>query len=149
MNDADFVGRDLNNGKELFLIASCYKCHRISGQGGIVGPDLTSAGHRFNSKDLLETIIDPNKAISDQYEATLFQMVDGRIISGRIADLRGDTYEIQEDMIKPGKLTAIQISEIEAMKPSKTSTMPMGLFDNLTRDEILDLMAYLKSTVNQ
>ncbi len=146
--DVDFARRDLVNGKELFLIASCYKCHRISGQGGIVGPDLTTAGHRFNAKDLLETIINPNKEISDQYEATLFQMDDGRVITGRIADMTGDTYKIQEDMINPGKLTLISITEIEAMKPSKTSTMPSGLLDTLTRDEILDLLAYMKSTVD-
>lgn len=146
MQDDEFVNRDLENGKKLFALASCYKCHRISGQGGIVGPDLTPAGHRFNTKDLLETIVDPNKEISDQYEATIFQMADGKLITGRVANLNGDIYQIQEDMIDPGNFTRIKVSEIEDMKPSKVSMMPAGLLDTLTRDEILDLMAYLKST---
>jgi putative heme-binding domain-containing protein len=131
----------------MFALASCYKCHRISGQGGIVGPDLTPAGHRFSTKDLLETIVDPDKEISDQYEATIFQMIDGKLITGRVANLNGDIYQIQEDMIDPGNFTKIKVSDIEDMKPSKVSMMPAGLLDTLTRDEILDLIAYLKSTI--
>ena len=147
MEDSEFVNRDLENGKKMFALASCYKCHRISGQGGIVGPDLTPAGHRFSTKDLLETIVDPDKEISDQYEATIFQMVDGKLITGRVANLNGDIYQIQEDMIDPGNFTKIKVSDIEDMKPSKVSMMPAGLLDTLTRDEILDLIAYLKSTI--
>ena len=149
IEESEFVNRDLANGKKMFALASCYKCHRISGQGGIVGPDLTPAGHRFSTKDLLETIVDPNKEISDQYEATIFQMEDGTTITGRVANLNGDQYWIQKDMIDPGNFTRIKAAEIEAMKPSKVSMMPAGLLDNMTRDEILDLMAYLKSTAKQ
>ena len=131
----------------MFALASCYSCHRISGQGGIVGPDLTPAGHRFSTKDLLEAIIDPSKEISDQYEATIFQMESGKTIVGRVANLNGDQYQIQENMIDPGKLTKIKANQIDDMKASKVSMMPGGLLDNLTKEEILDLLAYMKSTV--
>jgi putative heme-binding domain-containing protein len=131
----------------MFAVGACYKCHRITGQGGIVGPDLTPAGHRFSTKDLLETIIDPSKSVSDQYEATMFQMADGTVITGRVANLNGDKYMVQEDMAAPGKFTNIKVDDIDAMKPSTISMMPTGLLDNLTRDEILDLVAYMKSTV--
>ena len=147
MNDEELKGRDLENGKKMFAVGACYKCHRILGQGGIVGPDLTPAGHRFNTKDLLETIVDPSKSVSDQYEATMFQMADGTVITGRVANLNGDMYMIQEDMASPGTFTNINVEDIEAMKPSTVSMMPTGLLDNLTRDEILDLVAYMKSTV--
>lgn len=149
LEDSDFTGRDLANGKKMFALGSCYKCHRISGQGGIVGPDLTPAGHRFSTKDLLETMIDPNKEISDQYVATVFQMEDGKTITGRVANLNEKTYWIQQDMIDPGNFLRINVAEIEAMRPSKVSMMPAGLLDNMTKDEILDLMAYLKSTATQ
>ncbi len=144
--DADFSSRDLANGKKMFGVAQCYKCHRIKGTGGIAGPDLTPAGRRFSTRDLLETIIDPNKAISDQYQATIFQMEDGRLITGRVVNLNGDRYMVQTDMIQPNQLEHLKVAEIEAMKPSDVSVMPAGLLDNLTRDEILDLVAYLKST---
>ncbi len=143
-DDKVFANRDLENGKKMFALASCYRCHRMEGQGGIVGPDLTPAGHRFNTKDLIETIIDPSKEISDQYEATIFQMEDGRMITGRVANLNGENYMVQEDMIDPGRFTNIKVAEIEAMKPSKVSMMPVGLLDTLTKDDILDLLAYLK-----
>jgi len=146
LEDDVFVGRDLENGKKMFALASCFACHRISGQGGIVGPDLTAAGHRFSTKDMLETIIDPSKEISDQYEATIFQMEDGKTVIGRVANLRGNQYQIQENMIDPGKFTNIKASEIARMRASKVSMMPTGLLDNLTKDEILDLLAYMKST---
>ena len=130
----------------MFALTQCNRCHIIAGEGGIVGPDLTSVGRRFSASDLLESILDPNKEISDQYQATVFQLDDGRIVSGRIANLSGNRYMIQEDMIKPGKLTTIQVDQIDAQRPSKVSMMPAGLLDTLTRDEILDLLAYLKST---
>ncbi len=145
----DFSNRDLENGKKMFAVAACYKCHRISGSGGMVGPDLTPAGHRFNTHDLLETMIDPSKAVSDQYEATIFQLMDGRIVTGRVANLNNNVYNIQEDMASPGKFTDIKVSDIDEMKPSKVSMMPTGLLDNLTLDEIRDLVAYLKSTSPQ
>jgi hypothetical protein len=50
-------------------------------------------------------------------------------------------------MAAPGKFTNIKVDDIDAMKPSTISMMPTGLLDNLTRDEILDLVAYMKSTV--
>lgn len=146
MTDEELTNRDLANGKKMFALGTCYKCHRISGQGGSVGPDLTPAGHRFNTKDLVETIIVPDKEISDQYEATIFLMEDGRTITGRVANLSGDQYSIQENMIDPGNFTQIKANEIEDMRPSRVSMMPGGLLDTLTRDEILDLVAYLKST---
>lgn len=146
LEDEAFVGRDLENGKKMFAIASCYRCHRIGLEGGIVGPDLTPAGRRFSTHDLLEAIIDPNKAISDQYEATMFAMEDGQVITGRVANLSGNEYWIQQDMIDPGNFTKIKADQIDEMQASKVSMMPAGLLDNMTKDEILDLLAYLKST---
>jgi putative heme-binding domain-containing protein len=144
-SDQSFGNANLENGKKLFGVAACYKCHRLQGSGGIVGPDLTIAGHRFSTLDLLETIVEPSKAISDQYEATMFLLADGRVIVGRVANLSGNQYMVQEDLITPGKFTHINASEIEEMKPSKVSLMPEGLLDTLTREEIIDLIGYMKS----
>ncbi|MEL7497799.1 MAG: c-type cytochrome [Planctomycetota bacterium] len=146
-NDDVFANRDLANGKKLFAVATCYKCHRVKGDGGVVGPDLTAAGRRFNTRDLLETIIDPSKAISDQYEAHMFQMADGRVINGRVVNISGGQYVVQPDMAEPNRLERIKVADIEATQPSKISPMPAGLLDYLTREEVLDLLAYMKSTV--
>ena len=118
-------------------------------EGGFVGPQLTNAGRRFSVTDLLETILDPNKEVSDQYQATVFQLEDGRVVTGRIANRVDERYKVMEDMIHPSNLTTIRASEIEGMRASKTSMMPAGLIDSLTRDEILDLLAFLQSTASK
>ncbi len=146
VKDSDLEKCDLENGKKMFAVAQCYKCHRIQGQGGMVGPDLTNAGRRLNLHDLLETIVDPSREVSDQYRATVFQLIDGRLITGRVVNLNGDRYMVQEDMIKPGLLTTVDVKQVEESKPSQVSMMPTALLDTLTRDEILDLLAYMKST---
>ena len=94
----------------------------------------------------METLIDPDKEISDQYQATLFELDNGKMVSGRVANLSNDTYMIQENMISPGKLTRINRKNIVDSVPSKVSPMPGGLLDSFTKEEILDLMAYLRST---
>lgn len=147
VKDTELANRDLENGRRMFSVAQCYKCHRLDRSGGIVGPDLTNAGRRWNARDLLETIIDPSKEVSDQYQATVFQLTNGDLITGRIANFqRGDRYMVQEDMIRPGKLTKVLLKEIEDTRPAKVSTMPSGLLDTLSRDEILDLLAFMRST---
>ncbi len=148
ISDDELKSRDLANGKKMFGVGSCYKCHRMSGQGGIVGPELTAAGNRFTTRDLIETLTDPSKSISDQYEATIFAMEDGRTVTGRVANLAGEEYWIQPDMINPDNFVKIKVAEIEAMKPSATSPMPKGLLDTMTRDDILDLIAWMRSQKN-
>ena len=137
--------RDFENGRKMFGVGQCYKCHRFADQGGIVGPDLTVVGRRFNKRDLLETLIDPNKAISDQYQATEFELEDGRVIVGRVVNLSGNNYTVQPDMMKPNQLTGIKVDQIVEQRPSKVSLMPSGLLDTLSKDDVLDLMAYLRS----
>lgn len=143
--EANKTGRNFSNGQKMFTITGCYKCHRFSGIGGIVGPDLTAVGRRFNARNILESILEPDKVISDQYEATVFVTDSGQQIIGRVVNLNNDTLMVSENMLNPGKLTTISRGEVEEMFTSKTSMMPGGLLNNLTKDEILDLVAYLRS----
>ena len=59
--------RDFDRGRTLFAAANCFACHRFDSEGGSNGPDLTGLAGRFSAKDLLESIVDPSKVISDQY----------------------------------------------------------------------------------
>jgi len=138
-------GRDFERGRRMFSQAACFKCHRFAGQGGIVGPDLTGAGRRFNDLNLLEALVEPSKVVSDQYEATTFILESGKAVTGRIVNLAGDNYLVSENMLDPGKLTPVNVNEIEESVPSKVSMMPKGLLDTLTQEEILDLVAYLRA----
>ncbi|MDP6358023.1 MAG: c-type cytochrome, partial [Planctomycetota bacterium] len=142
-------GRNFKNGRQMVGAGSCYVCHRFKGEGGAVGPDLTSVGGKFSPRDLLESIINPNKEISDQYGASNFKLKDGTIVSGRIMNMKGNTYRVNTDMMTPSTITAVKAVDIESIEPSKTSMMPAGLINTMKEEDILDLLAYLISGGDQ
>ncbi len=143
--ETDLINRDFDNGKKVFTLAQCFKCHRMEGQGGYVGPDMAGVGRRYSRQDLLESLLDPNRVISDQYQSTRFLMNDGRTVIGRVVNLSGNDFLVQTDMLNPGRLTPVNVDQIEERSTSKVSLMPEGLLNTLTRDDILDLMAYVRS----
>ena len=143
--NSDHTQRNFEQGRKMFAAAACFKCHRFAGEGGTIGPDLTGAGGRFNAQNLLESIIEPSKVISDQYASTMFILDDGRVVNGRVINLSGKNLMVLTDMANPSKLTSIDRDTIEEMLPSKSSMMPTGLIDTLTKEEALDLLAFLRS----
>lgn len=137
--------RSFDRGRTMFAAANCFSCHRFDNQGGAQGPDLTGSAGRFSARDLLESIVDPNKTISDQYAAVVISTVDGKVVTGRIINLNGDTFILNTNMLDPNAHTNVNRSEIDEMLESKVSMMPAGLLNTLNQDEFLDLMAYLLS----
>lgn len=138
-------GRDYDRGRKLFAAGKCFGCHRFDGEGGSNAPDLTGAAGRFAPRDLLESILDPSKEISDQYAAVEIRTKDERVVTGRIVNLNGDNVQVNTNMLEPGANTSVNRNNIESMKPSKVSMMPAGLVDTFKEDEVLDLMAYILS----
>jgi putative heme-binding domain-containing protein len=138
-------GRDFEKGKKLFADARCYSCHRFGDDGSAYGPDLSGIAGRFSPKDLLTSILDPNKEISDQYAAVEIELEDGGLVVGRIVNLSGEGFMVNTDMLDPNAMKNVNRNNIAKMKPSKTSMMPAGLLDTLTEGEALDLMAFLLS----
>ena len=88
----------------MFGEAKCFACHRFASEGGAFGPDLTALAGRFNAKDLIESIVEPSKVISDQYAAVNIVTTDGKVVSGRIINLFGDKMSVNTDMLDPNKL---------------------------------------------
>ncbi len=117
----------------------------VQQRGGAAGPDLTGVSGRFSVRDLLESIVLPSKVISDQYEAVVIATTDGRVVTGRIMNLHGDSMMVNTNMLDPSAQVSIDRTKIEEIKPSPTSMMPQGLLNTLDRDEVLDLVAYLLS----
>lgn len=137
--------RDFEHGRAMFGVAKCFACHRFNNEGGALGPDLTSLAGRFSRRDVLESIVHPDKVISDQYAAVQILTIDGEVVVGRIVNLSGDMFHVNTDMLDPNALAEIDRKRIEELRPSKVSMMPAGLLNTLHADEILDLMAYLLS----
>ncbi|MEZ6109717.1 MAG: c-type cytochrome [Pirellulaceae bacterium] len=143
--DDQLTGRNFERGREIFGAALCFKCHRFANDGGIIGPDLTGVGRRFNSRSIVESLIEPSRVISDQYQATQFLTDAGQTVVGRIVNLNGDNIMIITNMLDPSSQTQLKRGQIELMRPSPLSMMPEGLLDRFTKEEILDLIAYLRS----
>jgi putative heme-binding domain-containing protein len=137
--------RDFANGRQMFGAGTCYVCHRFNGEGGAVGPDLSSAGGKFSPHDLLEAIIDPGAEISDQYGSSIFKMKDGSQVIGRIMNMKEDVYWVNTDMMTPSTTTNVDVNQLESIEPSPVSMMPPGLVSTMTPNDILDLLAYLIS----
>ena len=136
---------NFQRGQNVFAAAQCYKCHRMGIQGGILGPDLTAAGGRFNQKDMLVSIVEPSKVISDQYGATQFLTDDGRAVVGRVINMNGKQLQILTNMLDPSSLTNLNRDEVESTRPATSSMMPEGLLDTFTQQEVADLVAYLRA----
>ena len=143
--DKGLTQRNFDKGRALFAAANCYSCHRYNNEGGAAGPDLSSAAGRFSARDLLESIVEPSKVISDQYGAVDIATADGRVIHGRIMNLGGDSITVNTNMLDPSAQVGVDRKQVEEIKPSKVSMMPAGLLNTLNQEEVLDLLAYLLS----
>jgi putative heme-binding domain-containing protein len=141
--DEPLVGRDFQNGKNMFDATLCSSCHSLRGEGGAIGPDLTQVGTRFSAKDILEHTLDPNKEVSDQYAATVFTMKDGSSIVGRLINEEEGKYFVSQNPFTPQSLREIPKADVASTKLSKVSLMLPGLLGRLNDEEIKDIIAYL------
>jgi putative heme-binding domain-containing protein len=138
-------GRGFARGKATFEAVQCAMCHRFGDQGGATGPDLTTVSTRFKRQDILESITEPSKVVSEQYMSTVFTMADGGIVAGRIAQETGDKVVVMTNPFDAATTTTVSKSKIKSRELSKISMMPPGLLSTCTEAEILDLLAFLES----
>lgn len=144
----DLKGRDLVRGKAMYAATLCQSCHTMQGEGGIVGPDLTQLGTRFSTKDILESTINPNAVISDQYASTIFYLSDGSSVLGKLTNEDKDKYYISQNPFDPQNVREIPKKDVTSKKLSEVSIMMPGLINRLNEEELKDLMAYLISGGN-
>lgn len=137
-------GRSFFTGEIAYHVAQCYKCHRLSGRGGDTGPDLTGVGNRFSPAYLLQAVLSLSAVIPDAYRTFHFQLADGRAILGKIVGETDDQFLIRPNPFSNDVIN-ISKSEIEDRFVSDVSEMPEGLLNVLEGDEIVDLLAYLRS----
>lgn len=137
--------RDFDNGRKMFAAAACFACHRFGNAGGMTGPDLTGSGGRYSPHDLLDQIINPSKEINEQFAPIIVTRKNGEILSGVVVNLSGDNITLNTDLSDPNQRVNVDRKTVESIEPSKTSLMPPNLLMMLTKEEILDLVAYTLS----
>jgi putative heme-binding domain-containing protein len=147
--DGQLKNRDFTQGKLMYDATRCSSCHAMRGEGGSIGPDLTQLGTRFTVKDMLESIIEPNKVVSDQYAATVFTMKDGSSILGRLTNENANTYFVSQNPFAPEVLREIPKQDVVNTKYSYISVMYPGLINRLNEEELKDLLAYLMAGGNE
>ena len=136
-------GRNFGNAKQIFTVGACVSCHKLGGVGQEIGPDLTKLDEKWKSLDVLKELIDPSARINEKYQTFVFQTESGQMITGLVLSETPDTVKVIENPLLKAEPIELKKSEITARKKSEVSIMPKGLLDKLTREEILDLIAYV------
>src|SRR6185295_8587405 len=135
---------DAKAGREIFLgkKAGCTACHTVAGQGGKVGPDLSKIGSIRVGRDLLEAIVFPSATFARGFEPFLIRTTSGAIYDGLIARETPDAiYLFTAERVEK----RIPRSSVDVIQQSKVSVMPQGLDNQLSREELRDLIAFLIS----
>lgn len=147
--DTGKAALNYETGKKIYGAILCSSCHAMQGTGGDIGPDLTQLGTRFSNKDILDAIINPSKAVSDQYASTIFYLKNGQSVVGRLVNEDKTNYSISQNPFAANDLRKIPKKDVTSKRYSQESIMFPGLINSLNPQELRDLMAYLKSGGNQ
>jgi len=140
---APLRGRNFERGREMFEAASCAACHNMEGRGGNVGADLSQAGTDYPGAELLQHILDPSLLIREEHRLQAFELDDESVYYGLIVERDDESVTIAEKLQEPDVTVQLFHEEIVKQTPLDLSPMPTGLLVTLTRDEVLDLVAYI------
>jgi putative heme-binding domain-containing protein len=137
-------GRSFNNARQIFQVANCVACHKMNGAGVEIGPDLTKLDPKQQAAtEILKDILDPSLRINDKYLTYVFELNSGKQITGMILEETPTTYKVIENPLAKTAAVLLKKADVAERTKSATSIMPKGLLDKLTREEILDLVAYI------
>jgi putative membrane-bound dehydrogenase-like protein len=136
-------------GKELYLntkLLACASCHKMEGVGGQVGPDLTRLWDTMTVEKILESIVEPSKEIKEGFQAYRLTTADSKVYTG--LKVRDDAKEV---VIRDatGRDYRVAKEDVESLTPSKLSLMPDNVVSQITYDQFIDLLAFLKSRKEQ
>jgi putative heme-binding domain-containing protein len=133
---------DPEAGRRLFFnpkVALCATCHRHSGRGNVLGPDLTLAARQGDRAALLSSILEPHREVAPQFYPSQIKLKDGSEFIGIL--LRSSSTEVFRDLT--GKERSFPKPDIVSRTELKTSLMPAGLVTTLTDTELRDLLTFL------
>lgn len=142
----NLTGRNYKQGKNLFNALLCSTCHRLNGQGGAIGPDLSTLAGKFSKHDILEAIVLPSKVISDQYSSQIVTTTDNETYEGRVVHFEDHVKVYTKAPEEPAE--KIKRKNIKSIEKSTLSQMPENLLNRLNPEELKDLIAYLITNGN-
>jgi putative heme-binding domain-containing protein len=139
-------GRNLEAGKQLFSTLACAQCHKLGTAGYSFGPELTDVFKRWKGdrSAVLGEIIEPSKIIADRYRNHVFELKNGDHLSGMIAKEDGNSVTIHAGPTD-SLIQTLKKDEIKSRHPQELSLMPAGLLSLMSKEQILDLLAFVES----
>lgn len=145
LTELQAMPRSVRHGQAIFNSpkAACSACHRIGYQGGNIGPDLTSISNSRSERDLLEAVVYPSASFVRSYEPLLVSTKSGDDVSGIVR------RETETELILatgPGVEQRVAKADVTDRRPGTVSVMPAGLDTQLSKQELADLIAFLKNT---
>jgi putative membrane-bound dehydrogenase-like protein len=129
-------------GRTLFE-RTCTACHKLYGNGGEIGPDITGS-NRANLDYLLSNVLEPSSEIPEGYRMMIVTTRDGRTYAGNVASETERQLNLR--IVGQAHPEAISKAEIQSREELPVSMMPEGLLGTLTDAEVLDLVAYFRTT---
>lgn len=118
---------------------SCLRCHSLNRAGGQVGPELGAVGGSSPLDYIINSVLNPNLAVKEQYVTRVFETSDGKVLTGIVIDRDESRVRIRDSQSKELLIPTADIEdEVEGR-----SIMPNGLTKFLTHDELLDLVAFV------
>lgn len=136
---------DPGRGRDIFFqssAAQCKNCHRVHNVGATIGPDLSMIGKKYERATLLETILDPSKAIAPEFVPYLLETTQGQVFVGFLVE-KDEKRVVLKDAT--GKLITIKAGDVEELQPQQKSLMPELVLRDVTARDAADLLAYLTS----
>ena len=137
-------GGHANRGRKIFFertAVSCLRCHKINGQGGDVGPDLSKIGSQQKRDYIRNAIITPNKDIAKGFETVIIDTIDGLTFNGIVKEKTDKAVTL---INADGKLKTIPLEDID-FESKGDSSMPADLIKQLNQDDVRDLVEYLST----
>ena len=140
------AGRNLGDGRQLFIKLACAQCHKLGAEGYPYGPDLSDVFKRYNNNraEVLRQVLEPSLVIADRYRNYQFELQNGDDLSGMIVKEDADATTIQTGP-SDALIQTLKKSEIKERRPQSSSMMPVGLLNALTKEQIFDLLAFLET----
>lgn len=132
---------DVRRGQAVMLRAGCLTCHSIGYNGGRFGPDLTNIGKVRTARDLIESIVYPSASLVRGYETLSVSTKSGTVFAGTVARENADEVVLN---IAPQVQQHVARGEISQMNPVNLSLMPQGFGDLLQRQDLADLVEFLR-----
>jgi putative heme-binding domain-containing protein len=144
------TGRNWAAGGRVFQAAGCGICHSFSKywEGNGLAPDLTPVGSKYSRDVILQSIVEPSATINPQFYHSEFTLKDGTVIRGSVLDSVKGKLMVAPVMMAPDVTVEINQADVKSERPSPVSPMPAGLLNGFSKEQILELMAFLDAGGN-